>query len=159
MNRLYRKISALLAVILLAGTLSGCSGGSKINDTLDEFEYAARNMDIKAMLDCIDPLIADPVRDVYSLYHLVAKEKVEESFEKMIKDVFGVELDISDFLTDLSFEDRLVKVAGSRGTVKCRTVFEIKGEPFKRDTIIIMRKKRGIWYIAGVEIDNSDDDK
>lgn len=157
MKKLFRKVSVFLAILTVLGTLTACGGSSKINDTLDEFEYAARNMDIQAMLDCIDPIVADPVRDIFTLYNLIAHEKAEEAFENMINEIFGIDFDVSDFLTDISFEDRVIKTAGSRATVKCRIICEIKGEPFKRDTIVTMRRKNKKWYIAGVEIDYSDD--
>ena len=55
---------------------------------------------VEKILDCIDPTFADPVRDMYSLYALISKEKAEDSFKNMIRDMFGVDFEPKEFRND-----------------------------------------------------------
>ena len=153
-----RRVALIVVIAVIMGILPGCGSRSKINDTLDRFEGACSNLDVEKILDCIDPTFADPVRDMYSLYALISKEKAEDSFKNMIRDMFGVDFEPKEFLNNLKMEDRKIKSSGRRAAVRCRLTFEIKGETFKRNTRVNLRKYRDEWYITGFELDNSADD-
>lgn len=149
--KIFRKLMIFFLVLALTGTLTACSEKSGINDTLNEFEHSARNMNIDAMLRCIDPMVSDPVHDVVSIYHLVARETIEDTISKFIKSVFNKDIELSEFLTGMSFEEREIKVTGKKGVVRCRLNVEIRGASFSREIKIIMHRVTDKWYIAGVE--------
>ena len=149
--KIFGKLKIFFLVLALTGTLTACSEKNGINDTLNEFEYSARNMNIDAMLNCIDPMVSDPIHDVVSIYHLVTRETIEDTIRELIKSVFDRDFEPSEFLTGMSFEEREIKITGRKGVVRCRLVVEIKGETFGREIRVLMHKVRDRWYIAGVE--------
>ncbi len=158
MKKMKRIVSLVLVVVVIIGSLSGCGGKGKINEVLDNFESACNSFDVSEILDCIDPQYAGPVRDIYDLYRIVAREKAEESFAELIQKIFGVKYDPSDFLGDLKIEDRIIKSSGRRSTVRCVLAFKMAGELFRRDAIIKLKKLKDTWYITGIEIDKYKDD-
>ena len=60
------KIKGIVIVMLIAAlvlSLCGCSNDKgEIENLMTEFEYSCNELDIDAMLDCIDPAISDKIK-------------------------------------------------------------------------------------------------
>ena len=53
-----KKLLVLLLSIIMLLSMSGCtSDKSQIKDALSEFEYSCQNLDVDAMLACIDRIL------------------------------------------------------------------------------------------------------
>ena len=68
-----RKICNVVAIILTAAIILTCMTGcfgekGAVNKLLNKFEAACRAADADAILDCINPTIANPVRSTLSLF-------------------------------------------------------------------------------------------
>jgi len=157
MNKMNRFVALLLAACLCLSCLTGCeSKSSKIKDTLSEFEYACQNLDVDAILDCIDPDIADPIRFAVALYSGATGQDYEDFldsvFDDLVAGVFGIDFDPYDFLSTISFTDIKVKTKKDYATVTCELNFEIAGEQFKRDATIYMIENDENWYVASIDV-------
>lgn len=62
-----RDFRVLLSVLLIV-SLSGCKGGGIVGKSaeckslINKFEKSCNEVDIQAILDCIDPKISDPIK-------------------------------------------------------------------------------------------------
>lgn len=151
------KIGKRLAAALLAAcmvfVLCGCTTNtSQIKDTLTEFQYACHNLDLKAMLRCIDPEISDPIRLGLSAYGAVTGEDTDDLLGKAVAAVFGTSFDAKEFLDRLTVKEPKVKVKKKNATVTCKLGFLVGGESFERKTTIRLRKVEDKWYISGIEL-------
>lgn len=157
MKRMNRFAALILAAVLLVSCLSGCSGNAtKIRNTLEEFEYACRNLDTDAILGCIDPDVADPIRMVLALYSQATNQDYEDitdtALEDVVYGVFGTDFDPDDFLSTLSVTDAKLKVEDDLAVVECVVNFEIAGEKFARDSAIYLVEIRDKWYISYIDL-------
>ena len=157
MKRMNRFAALVLAAVLLVSCLSGCSGNTnKIRNTLEEFEYACRNLDIDAILGCIDPDVADPIRMVLALYSQATNQDYEDITDTALEDVvygiFGTDFDPDDFLSTLSVTDAKLTVEDDLALVECVINFEIAGEKFARDSAIYLVEIRDKWYISYIDL-------
>lgn len=157
MKKQNRMIALALAVLLLVSCLTGCSGAAgKIRNTLEEFEYACRNLDADAMLGCIDPDVADPIRMLLALYSQATDQDYEDVtdtvLENIVYGVFGTDFDPDDFLSSLAVTDAKLKVDGETAVVSCVINFEIAGEKFARNSEIYLVEVRDRWYISYIDL-------
>lgn len=147
----------ILTISMVLG-LTGCSSKkAQIKDTLSEFEYACRNLDTKAMLRCIDPDIADPIR----LFFIGLSVITEKDYEDLVNALFDIRdneltdrLEAKQFLSSITFTDLKIKAKRKTATVKCKTNFEIVGEQFRRNTTIKMIRDEDDdkWYISSFNL-------
>jgi hypothetical protein len=161
-----KKVLCYLITILLIGTMTmgitGCtSKASEIKDTLSEFEYACRDLDVNAMLKCIDPDIADPIRLGLALVSTFTDADYEDLVDGLFDNIgtseFGSSFNAEDFLSTISVSDAKLKIKKQNATVTCKINFELAGEQFKRDATIKMIKKDDKWYICSFDMFSSNE--
>lgn len=157
MKRIVLYLTMLFLIVTMTLGMTGCnSKASQIKDTLSEFEYACRNLDVDAMLDCIDPDVSDPIRLGIALFGTVADMDYEEVVEGLFGNIGRGEFDSSyeaeDFLDTITVSDVKVKAQKDTAVVTCKISFELAGEAFNRDTTIDMVRKNDKWYIADFDM-------
>lgn len=155
-----RKYTRFIAVLLTAALLlcmSACATkASKIKDTLSEFEYACRTLDVDAILDCIDPGVGDPIRLGLAILSSAAGEDYEDVTDGILEEIvyvlFGEDFDPDEFLSTLSVTDAKVETTETGAIVTCMINFEIAGERFEQYSTIVMLEQNDKWYIASIDI-------
>lgn len=156
MKKQNRMIALALAAMLLMSCLTGCGKVNKIRDTLEEFVYACRNLDTDAILGCVDPNVADPIRMILALYSQATEQDYEDvtdrALENIVYGIFGTDYDPDDFLSTLSVTDVELDVDGEIAVVSCVINFEIAGEKFARDSAIVLVEIRDRWYISSIDL-------
>ena len=157
MKKQNRMIALMLVALVLVSCLTGCSGAAgEIRDTLQEFEYACRHLDTDAILGCVDPDVADPIRMILALYSQATGRDYEDVtdgiLEKVVYGIFGEDFDPDDFLSTLSVTDAKLEVDGDEAVVNCVINFEIAGEKFARNSAIYLVEIRDRWYISYIDL-------
>lgn len=151
-----RMIALVLAAVLLMSCLTGCGAAGEIQDTLKEFEYACRNLDTDAILGCVDPDVADPIRMILALYSEATEQDYEDVTDDVLENIvyglFGADFDPDDFLSTLSVTDPQLEIDGDTAIVNCVVNFEIAGEKFARDSVIVLVEIRDRWYISYIDL-------
>ena len=152
MKKALRYLVVIMLVVTMNFGMTGCaSKASQIKDTLSEFEYACHNLDVNAMLKCIDPDISDPIRLGLALVSTFTDADYEDLVDGLFNNIgdseFGSSFDAEDFLNTISVSDAKLKTKKHRATVTCKINFELAGEQFKRDATIEMIEKDDKWYI------------
>lgn len=155
MKEIKRFVAVLLAAAMMLTALTGCGGDTdEIKDTLAEFEYACQSLDLDAMLDCIDPDVAEPIQFALSVYSITTDQDVEDLLDLFVDSVFGSNasaLDAEELLSYISITNQKVKVKKNTATVSCSLSVELDGKTYDMDLTINMTKADDRWYIAGIE--------
>lgn len=160
MKKVLRYLVTIVLIVTMTMEMTGCtSKASQIKDTLSEFEYAARNLDVNAMLKCIDPDISDPIRLGLALVSTFSdadyEDLVDGLFDNLGASEFGSSFNAEDFLSTISVSDPKIKTKKNRAVVTCKLSFELAGEQFTRDATIEMIEKDDKWYIASFDMFSS----
>lgn len=156
-NKLAKKMVTLFLVFIMICSVCACSGSKdEIQNVIDEFEYSCQNLDIDAMLNCIDPSVAQPIRALILAASLLtgtdAEDATEDAMDMAVNTVFGESYEPREFLKGLSIEDEKISVKTKNATVDCKIVFEIAGERFNQNTTIKLKNKDDAWYISGISL-------
>ena len=125
MKKIRNSIVIFAVVALAIFGLTGCTSKSdQIKDTLSEFEYACRNLDVNAMLKCIDPDVSDPIRFGLAVFSTFTdadyEDLVDGLFENVSSAEFGANFTAEEFLSTISITDMKVKAKKNTATVTCK---------------------------------------
>lgn len=158
MKKYFKNLVIACLIVTMAAGLSGC--GSKadkeINKTLDEFQYSCQNLDVKAMLDCVNPDVADPIRFGFALISQFTETEYEDIvdclFDGLLSGEFGEEFDCKEFLNTINLSEIEIDSDGNHADVSCKLNFELAGQEFSRPTKIGMIQVDEKWYIDGLDL-------
>ena len=147
-----KKLIAVVVTAVMMLSLCACSSNAtEIRDTMNEFQYACQNLDIDAMLNCIDPDVAQPIQAGIASYSVATGKDSEDVLDEVVDQIFGSEYDPEEFLSTIEATDVKPKVKKNTATIDCTLSFEIGGQTFERDSRFTMTKKNDKWYISDFE--------
>lgn len=147
-----KKFMCLIMVLMLILQLTACgSEKEECQNVLDEFEYACNELDVDAMLRCINPQIADPIRLGLSLFtHLTDKDVedyVDEIAESLIDTMDEVNIDATELFHSMELEVTKVKAKGKKASAYVNITFETMGIGMEKYGVFQMIQVDDIWYI------------
>ena len=149
-QRIRRMASLALTSVLLLALLTGC-GGDKDNvaAAISEFESACQELDVRAMIECMDPAISGPVLSALDLFGV-------EDTSGMLEQLVGV-LDLfedagqqtEEFLQSIRIEPKEYEFNDSKDA--CTVTAELSyGDSEPRSITIQMILEDETWYIGGI---------
>ncbi len=148
----FKRVMALALACVMVLSLAGCGGAkSKIKGTISDFEKACQELDLEAMLDCVDPTVAEPAKAGLSLLGALAGDEAEMLGE-VASAIFGSVADPDEFLSKIRIKAGDISVDGDSATVEATLSAEVGGEKIEQPATIRMKQDDDEWYIAGVSL-------
>lgn len=145
--------AVLLVVVFAVRGVSGARQKAQVEDVVSELRYACNNLDTNALLDLIDPSVADPLRLV-ALAAGADKTAVLEQIVYALND--GLEnIDLERALRSLTMEVKEVQIKKPEALVVAACTIDVEGETFVRDTYLYLQSIQGKWYIIDMDLDLS----
>ena len=149
-QRIRRMASLALTSVLLLALLTGCGGDKdKVAAAISEFESACQELDVRAMIECMDPAISRPVLSALDLFGV-------EDTSGMLEQLVGV-LDLfedagqqtEEFLQSIRIEPKEYEFNDSKDA--CTVTAELSyGDSEPRSITIQMILEDETWYIGGI---------
>jgi hypothetical protein len=161
-----RALSVLLAIALLALCLSGCSLFKKHSDPASGLEErtprenvealigdcteACHDMDLDAILDCVNPKLADPMRSMLKVAGVSGKS--DEELLELVGTYMGAEAaNYSEFCETLSTEIGDVQIHGEKADATVKYTFEQNGQTYAGEAAVNCTRVDGKWYITSLK--------
>ena len=145
-----RALTGVMACVLM--TMALCSCGSKkgeIENLMTEFEYSCNELDIDAMLDCIDPAISDKIKLATGIASMFTDKDSDEMIESLVGMLTGdTTLNAKDFFSSIKISTEDIKTKKEAGTANALVEYNIAGSNFKKEAVFEYVYKTGKWYIA-----------
>lgn len=146
-------VAVLLVVVFAVRGVSGARQKAQVEDVVSELRYACNNLDTNALLDLIDPSVADPLRLV-ALAAGADKTAVLEQIVYALND--GLEnIDLERALRSLTMEVKEVQIKKPEALVVAACTIDVEGETFVRDAYLYLQSIQGKWYIIDMDLDLS----
>lgn len=155
----------MILLLLIFGFGSSCSGcqdcsaggrreKTSIENCLTEFQYACNTLDIRAMLNCIDPSVADPIRVSVGIYGTISDVDNDELLESFSQSITGEDIpEVDEFYQSINIEMLSARSGGKYGSASTTVYFTLFGEDIVRDATFEMVKDHGKWYISSFSLD------
>lgn len=120
--------------------------GAEIQETLTEAQYAIENVDTKALLNIIDPDVADPIRLLLATTGINGNEAMAKVMTALLgDDAFDT---AQGALKDVRIDVTDSRIYGSDARLETLWTIDINGEEFFRYITILMEKINKKWYIV-----------
>lgn len=146
-----RRFICLVVLLVMAVQLTACGGKEECRNVLDEFEYACNELDVDAMLRCINPEIADPIRLGLALFVNVTDTDIEDIVDQvaeiLISSMDEVNIDASEMFHSMELETTKIKVKGKNASVYVNISFETMGMEMEKYGVFQMIQVNDTWYI------------
>ena len=161
-----RTLSIILSFALLALCLSGCSLFKKhteapapqveemtpqqhVEQLVSDCTAACHDMDIEAILDCVNPKLADPMRSMLKVAGLSGKS--DEELLELVGTYMGAEAtNYSEFCETLTTETGDVEVHGEKANTTLKYTFAQNGQSYQGEAEVSFTRVDGQWYISAL---------
>ena len=153
-----KKFKNYIAVVLLfAVVLSMSACGSKKNEIknlMTEFERSCNKLDLNAMLDCINPEIADKVRLTTGIIGMFADKDTDEVLDGLAAILLDeAPSDAKDFFSSIKITTDDVKFDGDTATAAAAVEYTVAGEKYDENAVFEYIYTDEKWYIANLSIE------
>ena len=150
-------MSAVTAVVVLflggrftAEKVGEAKEGTQIKETLTEAQYAIENVDTKALLNIIDPDVADPIRLLLATTGVNGNEAMAQVMSSLLgDDAFDM---AQGALNDVQIEVTDSQILGKNAKLETLWTMNINGNEFFRYVTILMEKINKKWYIVDFSV-------
>lgn len=124
--------------------------GTQIQETLTEAQYAIENVDTKALLNIIDPDVADPIRLLLAATGVNGNEAMAQVMSSLMgDDAFDM---AQGALNDVQIEVTDSQILGKNAVLETLWTMDINGNEFFRYVTIQMEKINKKWYIVDFSV-------
>ncbi len=154
-----KHIKRLLALTLCAGlllALTACASKDEreIKTTLSNFESACQELDTEALLDCINPTVADVLRTGGDLLSLVGIDS-SAAITSVASTIFGSDYADSAFLSSLHLKTLEIDIDGDEAVALCSLTYELDEEEQQQDVEIELEHTvndgEAGWFIIDID--------
>lgn len=148
-----KRFICLIVVLMLMLQFTACGGGAKkeCQNVLDEFEYACNELDVDAMLRCINPELSDPIRLGLALFTHITEKDVEDMVDEigavLISSMDDMNVDAEELFQSMELETTKLKVKGKNAVAYVNINFETLGVEMEKYGEFNLRKIEDAWYI------------
>lgn len=151
------KFKGIVIVMLIAAmvlSLCGCSNDkSEIENLMTEFEYSCNELDIDAMLNCIDPAISDKIKLATGIAGMFTDKDSDELIEGLVGMLTGDNsLNADDFFSSIKIETSDIKTKKETGTANAIVEYSVAGEKFKKEATFDYVYNMDKWYISSFKL-------
>jgi len=149
---MWRILALTLLVVILIGTLCGCGAKSDIDKTLSSFESACHSLDVRGVIECLDPALSDPVLTVLDL---IGVDDTSGALDALVDklNVFGnAGVSTEEFMESLKIKADEYEFSDDKTACDVRAEFQYGTgeEPHTMDVTIHMIKVDDGWYISSI---------
>ncbi len=150
-----RFVSLTLLLVVCFLTMAACDGKQKneIKSVVAEFEYACNTLDVEAILNTINPRVADKIKIALGIYGLFFNQDTSEVLESISEALIGdSELDGNDFFRSIEIEVREISLDEESAVAEAKVQYIIAGEEYKREAEFKCVYYLEEWYISSFEL-------
>ncbi len=154
MRKVFSSIVAMVLVLSMLLSLTGCGGSSKeIENLMTEFEYACNTLDFDAVLNCINPKVSDKIKIAAGLIGMFTEKDTDDMFESLAEALSSDDIGGTDFFSSIKIKVEDIKVEDETATVSTTLTYDFNGEEIVREATFNCVYYTEKWYISSFSID------
>lgn len=149
-----KGIVVIMLITTVVLSLCGCSNDKgEIENLMTEFEYSCNELDIDAMLNCINPAISDKIKLATGIAGMFKDKDSDELTEELVGMLTGDNsLNADDFFSSIKIEISDIKTKKETGTANAIVEYSVAGETFKQEATFNYIYNMEKWYISSFKL-------
>lgn len=149
-NTMKRFAAMLLAAIMMLTLLTGCGAKGAVKETISNFETACHALDVRGMLDCMNPTISKPLLTALNLLGVDDTSGVLEELVDVLGIFEGAGEKTEVFIQSIKIDPQDFKFNDNND--KCTVFAELSyGEENTKAVTIDLVLKDEVWYISDLD--------
>lgn len=149
-NTVKRFAAMLLAAIMMLTLLTGCGAKSAVKETVDNFETACHALDVRAMLECMNPTVSRPLLAAMDILGVADTSGVLEELVGILGILEGAGEKTEEFIQSIQIDPKEYEFNSDKD--KCTVLAELSYGEEKAKTITIdLILKDEVWYISDLD--------
>lgn len=150
MKKNFRRVAAVLVLaVMMMALLTGCGAKGEVKKTISNFETACHALDVRAMLECVNPTISKPILAAMDLFGM---EDTSGALDELVG-ILGIFEGAGEKTTEFvqSVKIKPVDYTFNADKDECIVVAELSyGEEKTENITMEMVLKNEVWYISGI---------
>ena len=152
-----RRICLMMVIVMMTFCVTGCGKKEQkeCEIVLDEFEYACNELDVDAILRCLNPRISDPIRIglafVSNWTSMDTEDMVDEIAASLVESADETQMNAMELFQSIELETIDYASEDGYGAVLCKATFETMGVEMEKYVIFDMVRIEEQWYIDSFE--------
>ena len=153
MKKISKRIVSVLLVLAMLLSVTACGKDKKeIENLITEFEYACNVLDINAVLDCLEPKVAEKIKVAASVVGLFTEMSSEELFEYLGDYLVDDSVQGTDFFSSISIEIEEIEEEDGYAAVYVILEYDLLGETSVREAVFECIYYTEKWFISDLII-------
>lgn len=156
--KIFKRILCCVLIVCVLLTMAACdSSKSEIKTLMKDFQKSCNDLDGEAMLDCMNPKVADTIDAAMKIIGAITSKSSDELFTTVADVLLGNSLfGTKDFFSTLKIKVETVNIAengtDANGTATV-TYVNFDGEELTKSATFKCIKTNDQWYISKFTID------
>jgi hypothetical protein len=155
MKKTARRIAVILLALLIAASMFGCEATEKSKikrELLAPFESACHNLDVRAMVECFNPSVGEPILLVMNTLGIEDTSGVLDRIVDLLDNFGELGVKADAFFSSLSIKAKAYEFNEDQDRCRVTAVTGYgTGEERKETTAVLKCVKRADkWYLNGI---------
>ena len=145
-----RMAAVVLAAVMMLTLLTGCGAKGAVKETISNFETACHALDVRGMLECMNPTISKPLLTALNLLGVEDTSGVLEELVGILGIFEGAGEKTEEFVQSIKIAPQKYEFNDDKD--KCTVLAELSYGEEKAKTITIdLVLKDETWYISDLD--------
>lgn len=147
---LKRAAAVVVLAAMMLTLLTGCGAKSGVKATISNFEDACHALDVRAMLECVNPTVAKPILTAMNLFGIGDTSGTLEELVGVLGIFEGAGDKTEEFVQSIQIKANEFEFNSDKS--KCSVSAELSyGEDKTEEITINFVLKDEVWYISGID--------
>lgn len=156
MKGIVRFVSLILVLVMCFLTMTACGDKKQKNEiesVIAEFEYACNTLDVEAILNTLNPKVADKIKLALGIYGMFSDQDTSEVLESISDALIGdSSLDGNDFFSSIKIEVGDITIDEESAIAEAKVEYIIAGEEYKKAAEFKCVYYLEEWYISSFKL-------
>lgn len=150
MKKNFRRVAAVLVLaVMMMALLTGCGAKGEVKKTISNFETACNSLDVRAMLECVNPTLSKPILAAMDLFGMEDTSGALDELVGLLGIFPGAGDKTAEFVKAVKIKP--VDFTFNEDNDECIVVAELSYGLGKTENIAMeMVLKNEVWYISGI---------
>lgn len=149
MRRIICTFMALLLAVSMVFSFASCSGEKgEIKTLIKNYENACNDLDMEAILDCINPSIASKIELATGVLGMLTGADSDELFDKLSGLLSTEALGGKDFFGSLKIKVKDIEIDGDTAVVTADISYTVKDKSTQEEATIDCVRVDDVWYVG-----------
>ena len=144
-----RAIYVILVVVMCLGMMTSCGNRGKLLRVISDFEDGCNSLDVKEILDTIDPRVSDKFKFAVTVIEFFSGQSSNDLVNTIFQNLPDEFSDNSEeILSSIAIDVETIEIDDDTADVTAVLEYDVLGTHYKREVLFTCVYYIDDWYIS-----------